>query len=265
MPVKAADPAAVMLEGAVAEAAARMKGIVRPQEAAAPPEIDHDAPLGRADDGTPLAPFGRNKDGSVRKSAAGRKAKDDQARVTRDDTPPAGSQPPAGNVLEPQDFSAALMDASQAIWFGGSMIAQVGPRVPLVGKFIPARKLGATMAVFSAHRPSLMAALNEAAQHDARARRLAAKLSAGEVGWQMTCLFMVAPFAATVGAVWQGDAALAERELPPLDDLVRQNERAVDEMMAKIAQQMQDAQAKVQAEAQAAMQNGQVTGDGTQA
>lgn len=265
MPVKAADPAAVILEGAVAEAAERMKGTVRPQEAAAPPEVDHEAPHGRADDGTPLAPFGRNKDGSVRKSAAGRKVKDDQARVTTGDTRPAGSQPAAGSVLEPQDFSAGLMDASQAIWFGGSMIAQVGPKVPLVGKFIPGQKLGATMAVFSAHRPTLMAALNEAAQHDAKARRLAAKLSAGEVGWQMTCLFLVAPFASMVGAVWQGDAALAERGLPGLADLAKQNEKAMDEMLAKITQQMQDAQAKVQAEAQAAMQNGQVTGDGTQA
>src|SRR5579859_8301224 len=48
---------------------------------AAPPDVDADAPHGRDDAGQPLAPFGRNKDGSVRRTRAGRKPKEDQART----------------------------------------------------------------------------------------------------------------------------------------------------------------------------------------
>ena len=244
------------------EAAERMKGTVRP-EPPAPSEVDHEAPHGRDEQGNPIHKYPPNKDGSVRRSPAGRKPKDEQARTVEPGSQPAGGQPLEGTVLVPQDFSAGLMNAGDALWFGGSMIAKIGPKVPLFGRLVPGQKLSATMAVFNAHKPTLAAALNQAAQHDLRARKLAARLSEGEVGWQLTCMFMVAPFAATVGAVWQGDEALAERELPELAELVKRNEAAMDEMLVKITAQMEAAQAKAQAEAQAQMaaQNGQVTSD----
>jgi hypothetical protein len=265
MPVKEADPEAKSLDAAFAAA---QRGPAKPKEAATPPEVDHEAPHGRGEDGRPLAPHGYNKDGSVKKTAAGRKPKDEQARTVEPGNEPAGSQPVTGTVIPPKDFSAALMNAGDALWFGGSMIAKVGPKVPLLGRLVPGQKLSATMAVFGAHKPTLAAALNEAAQHDLKARKLAVKLSEGEVGWQLTCMFMVAPFVATIGAVWQGDEALAERELPLLAELVSKNEKAMDEMMTKISAQMEAAQAKAQAEAEARMaaeQNGQVTGDAVQA
>ena len=259
-PVKEADPRAKSLEDAFAAA---QNTAAKPKEAATPPPVDHEAPHGRDEQGKPIARFGYNKDGSVRKSAAGRKPKDEQARTVEPASQPAGGQAVEGKVLAPQDFSAGLMDAGDAFWFGGSMIAKVGPKVPLLGRLVPGQKLTATMAVFNAHKPTLAAALNEAAQHDLRARKLAVRLSEGEVGWQLTCMFMVAPFVATVGAVWQGDDALAERELPLLGELVSRNEKAMDEMVAKITAQMEAAQAKAQAEAQAqiAAQNGQVISD----
>jgi hypothetical protein len=244
-PVKAADPRAAELDSAFAAA---MAGPSKPKEAAAPPEIDRDAPHGRDEAGAPLEPHGRNKDGSIRRSAAGRKAKDDQAR-----TAPAGDHTPAAPGAgkpappEPADFSAGLMDFAEAAWFGGSVVAKVGPRLPLVGRLVPGQKIAATMAVFDSQRPSLCMALNLAAQHDARARRLAVKLAEGEASWALTCMFMVAPFTSAVAAVWQGDKALAEREMPALAELVQANEDALDRMFSRISDQMEAARVQVQA------------------
>lgn len=263
MPVKAADPGAQEMDAAFAEA---MNGPAKPRGPEAPPPVDHDAPHGRDEHGAPLAPFGLNQDGSVRKSKAGRKAKDpDNAARTGPATPSTPGGTPDNLPLTPKDFSAGLMDAGESLWFAGSVIARVGPQVPLVGRFVPGKKLSATMAVFDSERPRLAAALNEAAQHDARARNLAEKLAAGDAGWALTCMFMVAPFAGAVAAIWQGDEALKERELPSLDVMAARNENAMDEMLAKISQQMQLAQKlaadQAQAEMAAAMaaQNGQVT------
>lgn len=261
MPVKEADPRAKALDAAFAAAQAAP---AKPRDVPPPPEVDHEAPHGRGDDGKPLAPYGHNKDGSVKRSAAGRKPKDDQPRVSPAGT---GSGPPEGKSggkpeLEPRDFSAPLMDFGETAWFGGSVIAKVGPQVPLLGKFIPGKKMAATMAVFDAERPRLAMALNLAAQHDRKARRLAEKLADGEAGWALTCMFMIAPFTGAVAAVWQTTDkhdALAERELPGLDELAQRNEDALDRMFARIAGQMEAAQ-QAQAQAMTAQQNGQVSG-----
>lgn len=247
------DPRAVALDTAFAEA---MGAAPKPKEPPPPPEVDPEAPHGRDDDGVPLEPFGRTRDGKIRLSAAGRKPKnpDDKARLAKD-VPGAKDQPgPVQLQLEPRDFSAPLMDAGETIWFGGSIAAKLGPQIPLVGKFIPGRKLAATMAVFDGERPRLAAALNLAAQHDARARRLAERLAAGDAGWALTCMFMVAPFTSTVAAIWQTSDkhdVLAERQLPGLDELAAANEAALDRMFAKITEQMTAAQAQAQAAAAA--------------
>jgi hypothetical protein len=249
-PVKAADPRAAELDSAFAAA---MAGPSKPKEAAAPPEIDRDAPHGRDEAGAPLEPHGRNKDGSIRRSAAGRRPKDDQARTAPADehaAAPDGAGKPV--AIEPADFSAGLMDFAEAAWFGGSVVAKVGPRLPIVGRLVPGQKLAATMAVFDTQRPALAMALNLAAQHDARARRLAVKLAEGEASWALTCMFMVAPFTSAVAAVWQGDKALAEREMPALAVLVQDNEDALDRMFTRISSQMEAAQ-QAQAAAQAAI------------
>lgn len=254
MPVKEADPNAQQLDGAFADA---MNAPAKPKEAPAPPPIDPEAPHGRDADGQPLAPFGLTVDGRPRKTAAGRKAKKDQARTT--DAQPAAPEDKPGAELPARDYSAALMDTGETIWFGGSVLAKVGPQIPVLGRFIPGRKLAATMAVFDSERPRLAAALNLAAEHDARARRLAERLADNEAGWALSCMFMVAPFAGAVAAVWQGDKALAERELPALDVLAKANEDALDRALAKITAQMEMAQlaATQQAAAEFTGQDGQ--------
>lgn len=260
-PVKEADPAAKSLDEAFAAA---MAGPAKPREVAAPPEMDRDAPHGREDDGTPKAPYGFNKDGSIRRSAAGRKPKNERARTMAPETAGEPAQPPGGGsaaLLQPRDFSAALMDFGETAWFGGSVLAKIGPQVPVLGRFVPGRKLAATMAVFDSERPRLAAALNLAAQHDARARKLASKLADGDAGWALTCMFMAAPFAGAVAAVWMGDTALRERNLPGLDDLVSANEAAMDRMLAKISAQMELAQQQaLEAEMAAAAGAGQAAG-----
>jgi hypothetical protein len=220
----------------------------KPQEPPPPPEVDRDAPHGRDEAGEPLAPYGLTKDGRPKLSPAGRKPgnPDDKARLAKD----GPGQPAKGQgtqlQLEPHDFAGPLMDAGETIWFGGSVLAKLGPQIPVVGKFVPGAKLAATMAVFDAERPRLAAALNLAAQHDARARRLAEKLATGDAGWALTCMFMVAPFTGTVAAIWQTTDkhdVLKERELPSLAELAAANEAALDRMFAKIAEQMTHAQA----------------------
>lgn len=269
MPVKEADPAAKSLDEAFAAA---MAGPAKPREVPAPPEVDREAPHGRDESGQPLAPYGwtkGGKDGPPRPklSTAGRKpTKDDQARTVAVQ-PDAQAAPKPGKALEPRDFSAGLMDAGESLWFGASIAAKVGPQIPILGRFIPGRKLAATAAVFDAERPRLAAALNLAAQHDARARKLASKLADGDAGWALSVMFMVAPFTGAVAAIWQGDKALAERELPSLAELAKRNEAAMDRMLAKITAQMELAQQAAAEEMQRQMlaameaqatQNGQV-------
>lgn len=229
---------------------------------------DPDAPHGRDDAGKPNAPHGVNKKTgrpNIRPAGPGRPGKDKAGEPrTRDatpaDVPPAKGKDSASKaVLEPADYSGKLMEASEAIWFGGSMVARVGPQVPVIGKLLPAWKLSATMAVFDSERPRLCAALNLAAQHDQRARKLAVKLSEGEVSWALTVMFMVAPFTGAVAAVWQTTDkrnVLAERELPSLNEMAESNNQALDAMLAKIAGQMEAAQlAMAQAEAEAQAQD----------
>lgn len=256
MPVKEADPRAAELEEAFATA---MAGPSRPREAATPPEVDREAPHGRDADGQPLAPFGLTKDGRPRLSAAGRRPKDDQARIA----PQTEAQNEKTPAEPPADLLPGLMDATEGVWLGGTIVADVGPRLPLIGKLlfseklISGRKLSATMAAFDQQRPALASALNEAAQHDARARRLALRLAAGDVSWILTVMTLTLPFASAVGAIWQGDKALAEQGLPGLDELAARNEQAMERFMQRIAAQALAAQ-QAQAE-QLAASNGQVS------
>ena len=236
-PVSAADPRAAELDQVFAEA---MSGPSKPREAAPPPEIDRDAPHGRDDQGAPLAPFGINKDGSIRRSAAGRKPKDDQAR-----TAPAEEPVIEGSVVPPPaDYSAGLMECAETFWLAGSVVAKVGPRLPLVGRLVPAQKLAATMTIFDSQRGALAAALNLAAQHDVRARKFAAKLAGSDASWVLTAALMLSPGLAAVAAVWQGDTALAEQQLPGISELAARNNEGLERWFARITDQALAAQAQ---------------------
>src|SRR6266568_4553308 len=159
----------------------------------------------------------------------------------------AGAMGAAPKPKEPPAPPETDRDAPHGRGEDGEPLAPYGLTRDGRPKLSPAgRKPAATMAVFDTERPRLAAALNLAAQHDARARRLAERLATGDAGWALTALFMDAPFTGTVAAIWQTTEehdVLAERDLPGLAELAAANEAALDRMFAKITDQMAQAQA----------------------
>jgi hypothetical protein len=214
MPVKEADPGARSLDAAFAEA---MGAPAKPKEPGAPPEIDPEAPHGRDDAGAPLVPYGRTRDGKVRKSAAGRKSKDEEPRTG----PAQPDEPKTGTVVaEPKDYSGALSETGDSVWLALTVLGQLPlEKIPLISR-IPIGKgvtlgsrlagaevrLQAQAAILDGNKAQLVAALNIAAQNNARARRLAEKLETGDITWVMMCGAMAAPFLVQTRQLWSDPA-----------------------------------------------------------
>jgi hypothetical protein len=237
MAIPDSDPRAKELDAAF-EAAAN--GPAKPRaEAKTPAEVDRDAPFGRGDDGAPLAPFGLTKDGTPRRTAGGRRAKEDEARVS--DKPaedkPVDAAPKARP--EPHDYTADLDGFGDTIWLGLSFAAKIGPKIPVLGKLLPGDKLGAEAFIFAEIKPRLVAAVNLAAQHNAKAAEFCKKLEGGDGLWALSVMFMVAPVISIAATVWKGDEKeLKEAELPSLAEMAAKNETKMDEMIARINAQI---------------------------
>lgn len=256
MPVKEADPAAKSLDAAFAEA---MGAPPKPKEPPAPKPADPDAPHGRGDDGEPLAPYGTNKDGSIRKSPAGRPSKDDKPRTgpaqpaAKDD----GKGKPAAELARPGQFLKPLSDTADGVWFAASALGKAAPGIPLAGPWLTARnipaKISAQAAVWFATKDRAVAAVSLAAEHNAAAARWAAKLETGDFTWMITCLSLVAPIISLSGMVWAKDADVQLREAgqPSLAELAERNEAAMDQAIAQLTAQAAEAAAQSEAEAQA--------------
>lgn len=236
MAIPDADPRARELDAAF-EAAAN--GPAKPRaEAKTPAEVDRDAPFGREDDGTPKTPHGVNKDGSVRRAAGGRRAKEDQPRVAEGKpAEPETSAPKA--KPEPHDWTADLDGFADTIWLGMSFAAKVGPKIPVLGKMLPGDKLGAEAFIFAETKPRLVAAVNLAAQHNARAAAFCRRLEGGDGLWALSVMFMVAPVITIAATVWKGDEKeLKEAELPSLAEMAARNDAKMDEMIARMSAQI---------------------------
>lgn len=237
MAVKAADPQAAELDAAFAEALGKPP---RPAEPAAPPEVDHDAPHGRDPDGQPLAPYGHNKDGSIRRSHAGRKPKNDP------DAPRTAPAAPRETPAEPagpgraHDYTGALTETADAAWLVMSVTGRYGPEMPLIGKLIPARRLGAQAALFKAHSDGLVGAVQYAAQHNDAAARWAAKLEKGEVSWALMFGFMVMPFVVQSAALWklEDGERLGGAEGPTAAELAERNGEDLEQFMSLMKGQL---------------------------
>lgn len=169
--------------------ALRQDAAASPPEHAAPPRaeaVDPDAPHGRDDAGTPLAPYGMNKKTkrpNLKPGGPGRGHKsDDKPRVTDPGTSgtagPAnaasGQQKPAG-----PDYSEDLAGLGYSIWMGASAVR--GGKLPLVK--IPVPDLRPYAYVWEDQLPRGVAAWNAAAQQNATVRGWVQKL-AGEGSWQ---------------------------------------------------------------------------------
>lgn len=246
MPVKDADPAARELDAAFAEA---MRGPARPREAPPPPEIDPDAPHGRDDAGEPLAPFGRNKDGSVRKSAAGRRAKDDEPRTGKV-IPPGERAKGAGRALpEPADYTGVLSELHDALWFGLHGLSMIGPRLPLVGRKLEHDKLAAQAYVWRINKPALIRAAKIGAEHNAVIATRCAQLADSDTTWVLMAGFCLMPFIAQSAAVFAGDDAL--RKMNPdasVKKLAEAHQAEMDETMLALKQQLADLAAQAMAD-----------------
>lgn len=248
MPVSAAHPDAVKLDEAFAAA---MDTPGKPREPGPPPEVDHDAPFGRADDGSPIAPHGFTKDGKVKRSAAGRKPAEDKARVVPDSPGEAAAQPDKGKgkpgaALEPRKYAPAIAETLEMVWLGGTVIGTAGPDLPVVGRMIPGLQVQAQAAVILTFRDNIAGALDICAQHNAMARRLAEKCQGGGAGWALNAAFMMLPVITTSLQVW----GKQEREyhpetnepLPTLaETLAEQNAANFKAYMDKLAKQAEGA------------------------
>lgn len=250
-PVREADPAARSLDAAWQSA---MGAPARPKEPPAPKAIDPEAPHGRDDDGKPLTPHGLNKDGSVRKSAAGRPGKDERARTGTGQPEPdkGGGKPPSG-LAAPGQHTRALSDSADGLWLAMSALGKATPDLPLIGKSLATkgydRKIQAQAAVWYSTKDRAVAAVSLAAEHNAAAARFAAKFEGGDITWMITCMSLVMPILSLSGMVWakDADAQLAGSKQPSVEELALRNENQLAE-----AVKLMLAQAEAAANEQAA-------------
>lgn len=252
MAIPDSDPRARELDEAFALAAS---GPARPRaEATTPAEVDQDAPFGRGDDGSPIAPYGLTKDGRPKRSAGGRPPKDspDHARTATPEQVVKTAGPRHARP-EPHDWTGELNGLADAAWFGMSAISKVAPNVPVIGRLIPDKKLAAQAFVLSETKPQLIAAVNLAAQHNARASAFCQRLEGGDGLWALTAMFMVMPVLSVSMTIWKGDEAeLKASELPTLAEMAERNETRMDEMITRINAQIAAATENVMTEAPAA-------------
>ncbi len=188
------------------------------EPAVAPPPrkttvVDPDAPHGRADDGTPHAPYGIGKNGRPRIKPAG------PGRAPRgDDAPRVAAAPaaaPAALAGGAKDWSKDLDDLADGFW--------------MVLSGLPARgalkvKLHAQAALLDRSKPGLVRAGNIAAQHHDPTAQLIEKLTSGSAAWMLPVMFATAPFVASSVAMWKTPAA-------ELAELAEQNEQKFKAVM----------------------------------
>jgi hypothetical protein len=251
MPVRAADPDAKALDEAFETA---MGAPAKPHEPEAPPDADPDAPFGRDEDGTAKAPYGLTKEGKPRRSNAGRKSKDDASRTTA--AAAGGGQAAedkgAGTAAAGHDYTVALSEFGDAVWFGASALGKGGSSIPLIGKYLPERKIAAQAAIFKSYKPSLVGAVNVAAQHNAKARRFAQSIESGDITWVVMVGFMVMPFLTMSAAIWKDsekNPALERMDLPGIATLAGRNDKALDAYLERINAEMERMAEQQQAEA----------------
>lgn len=245
MAIPDADPRATDLDAAFA--AAMLDTPARPRaEAKPPPEVDHDAPHGRDENGEPLAPFGLTKEGKPKLTRGGRprKGSDDAPRTGTVTTPRETGRAKA--TPDPRDWSAELSGAADAAWFGLSALGRVSDSVPVLGKLLPGEKMQAQAFILGECRPQLVGAVNLAAQHSAAAARFCARFDGGDGLWALTCMFMVMPVVSMSVAVWRGEPIeTADGAKITAPDMARMNAAKMDDAVGRL-------QAQIAAQASAA-------------
>lgn len=243
------DPKARELDDAFADAMSRP---ARPRsEPTAPPELDPQAPFGRDEAGDPIAKYGYKNDGSLRLAGGGRKSQSapDRPRVA-DEAPTVQAGDP-GPAPSGHDYTEAVADTADGIWLAVTAASKLPLHRLRIGKYgLPADigdRIGAQAFVLSHHKYRLAAALNEAAKHSDRARRLAEKCEGGDLSWVLTVGALALPAMFQSAAIWKGDASLREMEMPTRAELARRN----SEQMGRYMDQLKDLASMIQAQADA--------------
>lgn len=163
-----------------------------PADVPAPPrnERDPDAPHGRADDGSALAPYGVKADGTprLREPGPGRPKADDKARVTTSaPAAKAGAAKAAG-----ADYTDDLLGLGTAAWLGISSVkgGKLGPvRLPDCRPYA---------AVWKATLPQMAAVWNTAAQQNDQVRSAVQKFTGeGSMTWVVGVAVVSAGFVAS--------------------------------------------------------------------
>lgn len=243
MAIPDSDPRAKDLDAAFAAA---MDAPARPRsEPKSPPERDPDAPHGRDENGEPLAPYGwtvPQRKGELPRpklTASGRKQKDGTDRPrTATVTPIRPETKPAAKPAA-RDWTEELDGLATAAWFGLSAVGKVSGKIPVVGKLVPEHKMAAQAFILSETKPQLVAAVNLAAQHNAKAAAFCQKLEGGDGLWALTCMFMVMPVLSVSATIWRGDEkALKEAELPSFAEMQQANDAKMTEMLTRIQGQI---------------------------
>lgn len=187
-----------------------------PSEIAAPPrqERDPEAPHGRAEDGSPLAPFGVKADGTprLREPGPGR-PKADAPRVTTT----AGTPAKTGTAKAAADYTNDLLGLGTAVWLGISSMkgGALGPvRLPDCRPYA---------AVWKQTLPQMATVWNTAAQQNDQVRSAVEKFTGeGSMTWVIgvavvsagfvsSCVELAkAPAEVKASATAANDAALQE-------------------------------------------------------
>jgi len=186
-----------------------------PPEVPAPPRLapsaDPDAPHGRAEDGTPNAPFGLNKKtGRPNLKAAGPGRGGRKADAPRTTTMvPADPKKTAAGVT---DYRADLAGLGQTVWMAGAMLPPARPYAALWMEALP----------------GLIESWNTAAQKNGTVRGYVEKLAGdGSYAWVIGVTVATLPFVV-------GCAKLSRKEKDPV------KAKAQDELKAALKSRTED-------------------------
>lgn len=199
-------PAGVTVDAAFSAALEQDAGVTdtSPAQIEAPPRkpavIDPDAPHGRAEDGTPYAPFGIGQNGKPRQKPAGpgRKPKDPDSRPRVAKALPSGETPKA--APKTGDYSGQIGDFLDGLWMLGSAF-------PL--SWVPAieARVNAQAYILKQNKPQLVKGWATAAANHEGVAAVTEKLTTGSASWVLPVMFAVTPFVAQSALMWRAPVA----------------------------------------------------------
>lgn len=169
---------------------------------------DPEAPFGRNDDGSPVAPHGFGANGKPRQNppGPGRGGKGHADAKAR--TQPAGKAvTPAGTAAK-ADYTRELVEFTDGCW-----MVMAGTPVPWKKLAGFRTKIRAQAAILKENQAGIVNAVNLGAVHNEQVRAKVEALTTGAISWVLPAMFLLTPFVASTAELWRtkaGDPELAE-------------------------------------------------------